>query len=82
MCVSLNIKVSKKQTKVKTHMDIYEEKKVSCNCQRHVDVDVGDFLCRGVGDEDVDDSKRQHRADLFVSQAGTEKLLLGHLEII
>ena len=49
------------------------------------DVDVGDadddvVLRRGVGDEDVDDSKRQHGADLLVGQAGAEKLLLGHLK--
>jgi len=48
---------------------------------RNVDIKTDRHLRRGVGDEDVDDSERQHRADLFVGQTGTEELLLGHLKV-
>jgi hypothetical protein len=47
---------------------------------------VGRLLAVGrlrsrVGDKDVDDSERQHGADLLVGQAGAKELFLGHLGV-
>ena len=38
------------------------------------------LLGRRVGDEDVDDSERQHRADFLVRQTGSKELLLSDLK--
>lgn len=86
MCMGLNIKVSKnKRTCKNTNGHIDEEKNsyhetLPTSTSASATMKSTVYLRRGVGDEDVDDSKRQHRADLFMSQASTEKLLLGHLK--